>query len=501
MPRSAAQRRDLGAPMAHATARGSRGVCTQASPALDRGRQQRRRSFRAQSTPAARVAGARRLHSKTPTRRWRVRRSERRMPRPCSTKSRAPTSPRSPTRAGSTSGNGSICRNRAGAQALVAWLRGALGAPPPASLIERLMREATVTGHRRWPLDGAELRSYRGRLHVAVPAARDLDPAPLSVDLSRPGLHGIAPWRGSFRVEAVERGGIAVADAKRLELAPRAPRDRFQAGARRPARSLKLQYQSLGVDRRCAPARSSVAKTCRRSCRAGRRRARACRRWRSTGRTRLGAGPALSATGAARALARIAILCAARRRAFARPQPRRRIPMALIVHKYGGTSMGSPERIQSVAERVAKWVRAGHQLVVVPSAMSGETNRLLGARAQGALAGATTPAMLRELDMIAATGEQVSVGLLAIALHAEGARSGQLCRLAGADRDRRRLHQGAHPADRRRAHPRRPRRRQGRRHHRLPGRRSATATSRRSAAAAPTPRRWRSPRRSRPTSA
>src|SRR5690606_26723847 len=54
--------------------------------------------------------------------------------------------------------------------------------------------------------------------------------------------------------------------------------------------------------------------------------------------------------------------------------------MALIVHKYGGTSMGSTERIRNVAKRVAKWVRAGHQLVVVPSAMSVETNRLLGDR-------------------------------------------------------------------------------------------------------------------------
>jgi len=51
--------------------------------------------------------------------------------------------------------------------------------------------------------------------------------------------------------------------------------------------------------------------------------------------------------------------------------------MALIVHKYGGTSMGSTERIRNVAKRVAKWQRAGHQMVVVPSAMSGETNRLL----------------------------------------------------------------------------------------------------------------------------
>ena len=93
--------------------------------------------------------------------------------------------------------------------------------------------------------------------------------------------------------------------------------------------------------------------------------------------------------------------------------------MALIVHKYGGTSMGSPERIRNVAKRVAKWARAGHQMVVVPSAMSGETNRLLG------LAKEVNPAQhdraaMRELDMIAATGEQVSVGLLALALQAEG---------------------------------------------------------------------------------
>ena len=93
--------------------------------------------------------------------------------------------------------------------------------------------------------------------------------------------------------------------------------------------------------------------------------------------------------------------------------------MSLIVHKYGGTSMGSPERIRNVAKRVAKWARAGHQLVVVPSAMSGETNRLLGLAKELSPASAT-PELLRELDMIAATGEQVSVGLLAIALQAEG---------------------------------------------------------------------------------
>jgi aspartate kinase len=145
--------------------------------------------------------------------------------------------------------------------------------------------------------------------------------------------------------------------------------------------------------------------------------------------------------------------------------------MALIVHKYGGTSMGSPERIQSVARRVAKWARAGHQLVVVPSAMSGETNRLL-ALARQLSPETTTDHVLRELDMIASTGEQVSVGLLSLALQAEGVAACQLRGLAGADRDRRRLHQGAHREDRRRARARRPGRRQDRRHHGLPGRRS-----------------------------
>jgi aspartate kinase len=93
--------------------------------------------------------------------------------------------------------------------------------------------------------------------------------------------------------------------------------------------------------------------------------------------------------------------------------------MALIVHKYGGTSMGSTERIRNVAKRVAKWVRAGHQMVVVPSAMSGETNRLLGLAKELQPAKADE-AVQRELDMLASTGEQVSVGLLALALQAEG---------------------------------------------------------------------------------
>ena len=96
--------------------------------------------------------------------------------------------------------------------------------------------------------------------------------------------------------------------------------------------------------------------------------------------------------------------------------------MALIVHKYGGTSMGSTDRIRNVAKRVAKWARAGHQMVVVPSAMSGETNRLLGLAKELAPEKQTAD-YERELDMLASTGEQASSALLAIALQAEGLQS------------------------------------------------------------------------------
>jgi aspartate kinase len=92
--------------------------------------------------------------------------------------------------------------------------------------------------------------------------------------------------------------------------------------------------------------------------------------------------------------------------------------MALIVQKFGGTSVGSVERIRNVARRVAKWKAAGHDVVVVPSAMSGETNRLI------ALARELQPQPdPRELDVVASTGEQVTIGLLAMALMELGVRA------------------------------------------------------------------------------
>ncbi len=139
----------------------------------------------------------------------------------------------------------SVARRR---QALLKWLRTALGEGPPASLVERLMDEATPSGpQRRWPAGVGELRSYRGRLRsVAAPPASGKKPS-LVVDLSRAGRHEIAAWCGAFRVDLVETGGISAATAARLELRPRAPGDRFQAGDHRPARSLKLQFQAKAV--------------------------------------------------------------------------------------------------------------------------------------------------------------------------------------------------------------------------------------------------------------
>ena len=89
--------------------------------------------------------------------------------------------------------------------------------------------------------------------------------------------------------------------------------------------------------------------------------------------------------------------------------------MALIVQKYGGTSVGSVERIEAVAERVARHHSDGDQLIIVVSAMSGETNRLLGLARE-----LTSNPSPRELDVLVSTGEQVSMALLAMALHKRG---------------------------------------------------------------------------------
>ena len=96
--------------------------------------------------------------------------------------------------------------------------------------------------------------------------------------------------------------------------------------------------------------------------------------------------------------------------------------MALIAQKYGGTSVGTVEKIRNVAKRVARTKAQGNDVVVVVSAMSGETNRLLGLAHQ--ISGLPNE---RELDVVAATGEQVTIGLLAIALTEMGTKAKSFC--------------------------------------------------------------------------
>ena len=89
--------------------------------------------------------------------------------------------------------------------------------------------------------------------------------------------------------------------------------------------------------------------------------------------------------------------------------------MGIMVQKYGGTSVANPERIEAVADRVKRWYDQGHQVVVVLSAMSGETNRLI------ALAKAITDEPVpREMDVMLSTGEQVTIALLSMALIKRG---------------------------------------------------------------------------------
>ena len=92
--------------------------------------------------------------------------------------------------------------------------------------------------------------------------------------------------------------------------------------------------------------------------------------------------------------------------------------MALIVQKYGGTSVGTPERIKIVAERIARFKAAGHQLVVVVSAMSGETDRLITLVKQ-----VQSDPDPREFDVVVSTGEQVTICLLCMALLERGVRA------------------------------------------------------------------------------
>ncbi len=150
---------------------------------------------------------------------------------------------------------------------LRAWLADRLGAAPSASLVRRLMHELPAAKSARWPVDGGELRAYRGILRhaetaEAPPQARataspkapdttpsaDSKPRPEShLSIRRAGTYALPGWGGRLRVERVKENGVPLAWLAHLELRPRQGSDRFQAGLGRPPRSLKKQYQAAGV--------------------------------------------------------------------------------------------------------------------------------------------------------------------------------------------------------------------------------------------------------------
>ena len=102
--------------------------------------------------------------------------------------------------------------------------------------------------------------------------------------------------------------------------------------------------------------------------------------------------------------------------------------MSLIVQKYGGTSVGSIEKIRNVAERVIEMKKKGHDLVVVLSAMSGETDKLI--RLAHEITESPDP---RELDVLISTGEQVSVSLFSMAVQSLGFKASSLLGPSGKD--------------------------------------------------------------------
>lgn len=134
--------------------------------------------------------------------------------------------------------------------ALRAWLADELGGPVPATLVERLVAEADGAGSARWPLPGhgRELRRYRGSLRVvdAVAAGND-PPVVTTLCIQRAGVYRIPGWSGHIEAVRVDDGGAPLERLLELQARVRCGGERFQLGPRRPPRSLKKQYQSLGI--------------------------------------------------------------------------------------------------------------------------------------------------------------------------------------------------------------------------------------------------------------
>jgi tRNA(Ile)-lysidine synthase len=134
------------------------------------------------------------------------------------------------------------------ANVLRAWLRLRLGSPPAASLVERLVRELDAARSARWPIDGGELRLYRGVLrYEAIAPAPSAAAREAHLSVRKVGTFALPGWGGQLAVSRVKQGGVPLAWLARLELRPREGGERFQAGIGRPPRSLKKQFQAAAV--------------------------------------------------------------------------------------------------------------------------------------------------------------------------------------------------------------------------------------------------------------
>ncbi|MBT9491138.1 MAG: tRNA lysidine(34) synthetase TilS [Paucibacter sp.] len=132
--------------------------------------------------------------------------------------------------------------------ALRAWLTTQLGRPAPATLVQRLLREAPTAHAGAWPCADGELRLYRGRLQwLAAQAAVASHPPALALDLSQAGFHPLPQWHGGWQVERVEAGGVAIAALQSLSVRARQGGEQFQLKPAGTRRSLKKVYQALGI--------------------------------------------------------------------------------------------------------------------------------------------------------------------------------------------------------------------------------------------------------------
>jgi tRNA(Ile)-lysidine synthase len=133
---------------------------------------------------------------------------------------------------------------------LRAWLQAGLDRGAPETLIERLMVELPGAAAARWPVNGElDVALHRGRLAlIDAPRRRRQKPADeQTIDLSRPGVHGVPAWNGAFEVTRVATGGVAASLLKACRMVARRGGERWQARSRSVPRSLKKQYQAAGI--------------------------------------------------------------------------------------------------------------------------------------------------------------------------------------------------------------------------------------------------------------